>query len=170
VLLSKGYDVTIACRDPSRAANAVAALKANNPSAPISSVQLDLASLASVRDAAAAWLDSGKQIDVLLNNAGGAGGVGQWGPGGSKQQPAWVCGLHGYLLVVKAHKGFFFSTPYSTSCCAVLCPHTNATQTGVMACPYMQTADGYEYQLGVNHLGHFLWTNLLLPRLKENPK
>jgi retinol dehydrogenase-14 len=39
-----------------------------------------------------------------------------------------------------------------------------------MACPYMQTADGYEYQLGVNHLGHFLWTNTLLPRLKENPK
>jgi retinol dehydrogenase-14 len=41
---------------------------------------------------------------------------------------------------------------------------------GVMACPYMQTADGYEYQLGVNHLGHFLWTTQLLPRLKENPK
>lgn len=41
---------------------------------------------------------------------------------------------------------------------------------GVMACPYMQTADGFEYQLGVNHLGHFLWTNLLMPRLKENPK
>lgn len=41
---------------------------------------------------------------------------------------------------------------------------------GVMACPYMQTSDGYEYQLGVNHLGHFLWTTQLLPRLKENPK
>jgi len=40
----------------------------------------------------------------------------------------------------------------------------------VMACPYMTTADGYEYQLGVNHLGHFLWTNELLPRLQENPK
>lgn len=39
-----------------------------------------------------------------------------------------------------------------------------------MACPYMTTADGYEYQLGVNHLGHFLWTNELLPRLQENPK
>ena len=35
---------------------------------------MDLANLQSVRDAAAAWLDSGKQIDVLLNNAGARGG------------------------------------------------------------------------------------------------
>jgi NAD(P)-dependent dehydrogenase (short-subunit alcohol dehydrogenase family) len=34
----------------------------------------------------------------------------------------------------------------------------------------METAQGYEYQLGVNHLGHFLWTTMLLPLLKENPK
>lgn len=109
VLCGKGYDVTIACRDPTRAQNAVSALKAADPAASISYVIMDLANLQSVRDAAAAWLDSGKQIDVLLNNA------------------------------------------------------------GVMACPYMTTADGYEYQLGVNHLGHFLWTNELLPRLQENP-
>lgn len=37
-----------------------------------------------------------------------------------------------------------------------------------MACPRMTTADGYEYQLGVNHLSHFLWTALLLPRLQES--
>jgi NADP-dependent 3-hydroxy acid dehydrogenase YdfG len=35
---------------------------------------MDLANLQSVRDAAAAWLDSGKQIDVLLNNAGRVAG------------------------------------------------------------------------------------------------
>lgn len=72
VLCSKGYDVTIACRDPTRAQNAVAALKAADPAASISYILLDLANLQSVRDAAAAWLDSGKQIDVLLNNAGEA--------------------------------------------------------------------------------------------------
>lgn len=70
MLCSKGYDVTIACRDPTRAQNAVAALKAAQPSAQISHVIMDLANLQSVRDAAAAWLDSGKPIDVLLNNAG----------------------------------------------------------------------------------------------------
>jgi len=39
---------------------------------------------------------------------------------------------------------------------------------GVMACPEMRTRDGFEYQLGVNHLGHFLLTNMLLPLLKES--
>merc|ERR1711971_228262 len=38
---------------------------------------------------------------------------------------------------------------------------------GIMACPEMRTEEGFEMQIGTNHFGHFLLTNLLMPQLKK---
>lgn len=66
--------------------------------------QLDLTSLASVREFAAGWTGN---LDILINNA------------------------------------------------------------GIMMVPEGRTADGFELQIGTNHLGHFALTNLLLPRITD---
>jgi NAD(P)-dependent dehydrogenase (short-subunit alcohol dehydrogenase family) len=36
---------------------------------------------------------------------------------------------------------------------------------GVMACPFGKTQDGFEMQFGTNHLGHFVFTNSIMPAL-----
>jgi NAD(P)-dependent dehydrogenase (short-subunit alcohol dehydrogenase family) len=39
---------------------------------------------------------------------------------------------------------------------------------GIMAVPYSTTADGIESQFGANHIGHFLFTNLIMPKIRES--
>ena len=38
---------------------------------------------------------------------------------------------------------------------------------GIMATPEARTVDGFELQIGTNHLGHFALTNLLLPHITD---
>jgi len=106
LLRAHGADVVLACRDPQRAAAAAAALEASGPGGAVRTLALDLASLASVRAAAAAVVGP---LDLLVCNA------------------------------------------------------------GVMLAPAGRTEDGFELHMGINHLGHFALTGLLLDRLLETP-
>ena len=108
-LARAGAQVVMAARDQRKAEEAVASILAEIPDATLEVQPLDLASLASVRDAAATILAGHPRIDVLINNA------------------------------------------------------------GLMGIPEQRTEDGFEMQLGVNHLGHFVLTALLLPALLRGP-
>lgn len=44
--------------------------------------------------------------------------------------------------------------------------HVLINNAGIMGSPYARTVDGFEEQLAVNYLGHFLLTHLLLPELR----
>jgi NAD(P)-dependent dehydrogenase (short-subunit alcohol dehydrogenase family) len=105
-LAKRGATVVIACRDVAKGSAAVNEIKAQSGSSNLHVLQLDLASLASVRTAAQQFEQQFPKLDVLIENAGVSTG---------KRQV---------------------------------------------------TADGYEMNFGVNHLGHFLLTQLLLPRLE----
>ena len=48
--------------------------------------------------------------------------------------------------------------------------HALINNAGVMASPLMRTAQGYEMQIGANHLGHFLLTTLLAPALEAGAR
>lgn len=108
-LAAKGAHVLMAVRDQDKAAAAVDRIRAATPGARLDLVPLDLASLASVREAADRIASLTGSLDLLVNNA------------------------------------------------------------GVMAMPERRTADGFEMQLGVNHLGHWALTAHLMPLLLGAP-
>ena len=69
-LARKGATVVLACRDRARGEAARALIQVEAPAAGLELLLLDLASLASVREAAAQELERGLPLDVLINNAG----------------------------------------------------------------------------------------------------
>ena len=106
---AKGATVVMACRNMNKAEMAKAEVLSETPNAKLDLMQLDNASLDSVRAFADAFKEKYNRLDILLNNA------------------------------------------------------------GVMAIPRTETADGFEMQLGVNHLGHFALTGLLLDVITSTP-
>ncbi len=107
MLGAKGAHAIIACRNPEKAEAALEKLRGAAPAGRFESLTLDLADLASVRDAASQARSRLERIDGLVNNA------------------------------------------------------------GIMMIPSRTlTADGFETQFGVNHLGHFLFAALLADRVE----
>ncbi len=109
-LARRGARVVLACRDAEKALAAERQVGLEAPQRDVvSSLPLDLASLASVRAFAAAFRARSSRLDLLIHNA------------------------------------------------------------GVMATPERRTAEGFEMQLGTNHLGHFALAGLLLDVLLATP-
>ncbi|GAA3622135.1 SDR family NAD(P)-dependent oxidoreductase [Microbacterium awajiense] len=70
VFASKGAHVVMAMRDQEKGARAIAGIREQTPAASLEAVELDLASQASIVEAAAAVLRDHDRIDILVNNAG----------------------------------------------------------------------------------------------------
>ncbi|MFG1826038.1 oxidoreductase [Microbispora bryophytorum] len=71
LLAERGASVIMACRNADKAAGAAARITASVPDAAVSTLRLDLASLASVREAAERIRADHSRLDLLINNAGG---------------------------------------------------------------------------------------------------
>lgn len=69
-LANKGATVIMACRNPTKAQNAISRIKEELPKADLIFIPLDLSSLKSVRDFADTFKSSYQKLDILVNNAG----------------------------------------------------------------------------------------------------
>ncbi len=70
LLAGRGARVIMAVRDPARGERAAAEIRRAVPAAQLELLPLDLASLAAIQDAAAAFAQDHDRLDILLNNAG----------------------------------------------------------------------------------------------------
>jgi retinol dehydrogenase 12 len=80
-LASRGGRVHIACRSPEKGAAAAAAIAAASGNDQVRFLRLDLADLASVRQAAREFTELGEPLQVLINNAGVGGQRGRTADG-----------------------------------------------------------------------------------------
>ncbi|MCD7095354.1 SDR family NAD(P)-dependent oxidoreductase [Klebsiella quasipneumoniae subsp. quasipneumoniae] len=108
-LAARRARVLLACRDEAKAEAAIGQIRRKTPGADLAFLPLDLADLASVRNAVK-LAEKEPRIDVLINNA------------------------------------------------------------GVQGSELKRTKQGFEQTFGVNHLGCFAFTCLLLPKLAETPE
>jgi len=69
-MAAAGADVVMACRNASKAEDAARRIRESGVRGRVKTQSVDLGDLASVRAFASRFLDSGRSIDVLLNNAG----------------------------------------------------------------------------------------------------
>lgn len=69
-LASAGASVTIGGRDPQKIESALATLREQVPGASFDAIEFDLASLASIASSTKAFVDTGRTINLLINNAG----------------------------------------------------------------------------------------------------
>ena len=72
-LAARGGQVVLAARSEERTRPVLDGIRAQRPSAAVEFLQVDVSDLASVRRAAAAYLATGRPLDVLVNNAGVGG-------------------------------------------------------------------------------------------------
>jgi NAD(P)-dependent dehydrogenase (short-subunit alcohol dehydrogenase family) len=113
--------------------------------------QLDLADLASVRSFASAVTNKYPRIDILVNNGAGPG----------QPPPPMMPPLASAKPTVHP-----LVTTFALSGLICACMR-DAAGLNSFAEPSL-TADGFEEVFGVNYLGHFLLTQLLLPSLQAS--
>ena len=70
VLVSKGAEVILACRNVNKGEEALAQIKSDDPDANVHLMTLDLASLSSVKEFSEAFTSKYQKLDLLINNAG----------------------------------------------------------------------------------------------------